>query len=432
MGQEASSPIDENVPPEILESRTLDAVAKYIKDGHISDIVVFVGAGISTSAGIPDFRTPGKGLYDTLRVKGLPRNEAIFDLAFFKENPDPFYSLAKTLYPGSRRPTITHSFLHLLHLKGCLLKVFSQNIDSLEQEAGLPREKMIYAHGNFLTQRCIECFTEYPDDEMREKVEKEEVPRCNSCNAFVKPDIVFFGEKLPMEFLDNMYLGHRAQLAIVMGTSLQVQPFASLPQELPEGMPRLLINMFQVGDLGTRADDVLLLGTCDDGVRQLASSLGWLEELEELWAKTARGGDVTTAQPPPIPKPTQPPKEPEPPAENIDSADARENALRREVTKLGEDIDRNLALSGSHLKKVNKELAKSGAGYSAAGATREDQELWKRLEDEIFGSDGTKPALQGTEKPGKLKLEKTGDDDGGGRENGLGHVFPHLKGMSSL
>ena len=107
------------------------------------------GAGISTSAGIPDFRSPETGLYANLERLNLPHPEAVFELSFFRENPLPFYTLAQELYPGKYRPTITHSFINLLHEKGLLLKLFTQNIDCLEREAGVPGDLIIEAHGSF-------------------------------------------------------------------------------------------------------------------------------------------------------------------------------------------------------------------------------------------------------------------------------------------
>ncbi|KAK4447442.1 DHS-like NAD/FAD-binding domain-containing protein [Podospora aff. communis PSN243] len=287
MGQEHSAIVSDDTPPETLHERSLAAVAEHIKSGKARRIVVMTGAGISTAAGIPDFRSPETGLYANLAKLNLPRPEAVFDLPFFRTNPKPFYVLAKDLYPGNFHPTVSHVFISLLAKKGLLHQLFTQNIDCLERAAGIPSELIVEAHGSFASQRCIECRTPYPDDLMREHVSRAEVPRCvrgpTECDGFVKPDIVFFHEALPTLFYDRKDLVDHADLALVMGTSLQVHPFAGLPEYVREGVPRVLFNMERVGSLGSLADDVLELGDCDAGVRKLADELGWRDELEAEW-----------------------------------------------------------------------------------------------------------------------------------------------------
>lgn len=166
--------------------------------------------------------------------------------------------------------------------------LFTQNIDCLERVAGVPSDKIIEAHGSFAKQRCIECKEEYPDDKMKEHVFGGKVPHCDKdgCNGLVKPDIVFFGEPLPKAFDNNTFQVAMADLVLIVGTSLSVYPFAALPGMAQEGKPRVLFNMEQVGQLGSRSDDVIQLGDCDAGIRKFADELGWRDELEALWRET--------------------------------------------------------------------------------------------------------------------------------------------------
>ena len=298
------------------------------------------GAGISTSAGIPDFRSPDTGLYANLARLDLPFAEAVFDISFFRKNPLPFYTLAHELYPGRYRPTISHSFVRLLSDKGLLLKLFTQNIDCLEREAGVPEDKIVEAHGSFARNHCIECKSSFPKDLMRQAVRKHDVPHCLTpqCNGLVKPDIVFFGEQLPEKFHRNRSLPSSADLCIVMGTSLTVQPFASLPGLCSEGVPRVLINLERVGGLGTRPDDVLLLGDCDTGVRELAAALGWEKDLDALWESTSQerpvtGGDHKVAR------------------------NDKDELLDDQVTNLTREVDQSLKIAHDHTARLRQDLA---------------------------------------------------------------------------
>lgn len=204
--------------------------------------------------------------------------------------------------------------------------LFTQNIDCLERAAGVPADKIIEAHGSFATQRCIDCQKEYPDKEMKEHVQRGDVPRCsnNRCNGLVKPDIVFFGEALPRRFGENTFQASMADLALVIGTSLQVYPFAGLPQSVMESKPRVLFNMERVGQMGGRADDVLVLGPADDGIRRLADELGWREELEKMWRDVV-GDEEADRQ--------------------ISCAKHHEKDMEEEVNKLTEDVEDALTLN---------------------------------------------------------------------------------------
>uniref|UniRef100_A0A3B5LPL0 NAD-dependent protein deacetylase n=1 Tax=Xiphophorus couchianus TaxID=32473 RepID=A0A3B5LPL0_9TELE len=273
---------------ESVQPQTLQDVAKNIRERRCKRVVVMAGAGISTPSGIPDFRSPGSGLYDNLQQYDLPYAEAIFEIGFFHRNPNPFFALAKELYPGNYQPNLTHYFVRLLHQKGQLLRMYTQNIDGLERLAGVPPEMLVEAHGTFATATCTSCLRKYDGEELRPEVMSGAVPRCPTCKGVVKPDIVFFGEELPLSFFKYLTDFPLADLLIVMGTSLEVEPFASLAGAVRSSVPRLLINRNLVGPFawGRRPHDVTQLGDVVSGVKELVDALDWTRELDALMAIT--------------------------------------------------------------------------------------------------------------------------------------------------
>jgi len=277
-----------------LSSTDIDGIAKFILEGHAKNIIVMTGAGISVSAGIPDFRSPGTGLYHNLQKYKLKRAEDVFDIDYFQKNPKPFHEVVKGIYPGQFHPTKAHYFIRLLAEHGLLLRDFTQNIDTLELIAEIPQDKVVYAHGGFASAHCVRCHKKYSPDYVRERVFADEIVKCD-CGSYVKPDIVFFGEPLPRRFFDCLDEDFpKCDLLIVMGTSLQVQPFASLINEVGKSVPRLLINREVVGtgpfcsggfdfDDPENHRDALFKGDCDDGIQKLADALGWGKELQNAF-----------------------------------------------------------------------------------------------------------------------------------------------------
>ncbi|KDQ62703.1 hypothetical protein JAAARDRAFT_30602 [Jaapia argillacea MUCL 33604] len=335
-------------PPVLLEAKDLPSVAKYIQSDDCKRVFVMEAkrpfVGVSTSAGIPDFRSPDTGLYANLARLNLPYPEAVFEINFFRRNPLPFYTLAHELYPGRYRPTPTHTFIKLLHDHSLLKKCFTQNIDTLERRAGVPDDVIIEAHGSFANQRCIDCGREYDDEKMRGCILRKEIPRCErkKCGGLVKPDIVFFGESLPPNFHASIGSLSSADLLIVMGTSLTVHPFASLVNLVPEECPRVLINLDHVGNFGTRSDDVVYLGKCDDAVRELCKHLGWEKELEEEWEKTKAGLEVEAKAADATLKAEKAGEGKEP----VPTKAKGDESLKEEVDELTERIGASLAVSG--------------------------------------------------------------------------------------
>ncbi|KAL4225349.1 NAD-dependent protein deacetylase sirtuin-2 [Mactra antiquata] len=230
--------------------KNISDVASLLQNESVKNVVVVAGAGISTPSGIPDFRSPGTGLYDNLQQYNIPYPEAIFDIDYFFVNPRPFFTLAKELYPsGKYRPNYIHYFVRQLYDKGLLLRMYTQNIDGLERLAGLPEEKLVEAHGTFATATCTTCRQKFTGSDIKEKIFSDKLPRCptRGCVGIVKPDIVFFGEDLPRKFYSYMKDMLQTDLVLVMGTSLEVQPFAGIIDTVHANVPRVLFNRDAVG-----------------------------------------------------------------------------------------------------------------------------------------------------------------------------------------
>ncbi|KAL4736498.1 NAD-dependent protein deacetylase hst2-2 [Aspergillus similis] len=273
-------------PEQHQNQTTLDSICKDILTGKITRIVALVGAGLSTSSGLADFRTPGTGLYAKLEPLQLPYPEALFHISYFKHTPEPFYAIARARHPRNAKPSVGHAFLALLEKKGVLAFVFTQNIDGLELDAGVSREKVLNVHGDWNDQHCIKCRSRYPADRMRKAILTGEVPVCvqENCEGIVKPDTVMFGERIPEAFESReKEMLSSADLLLVIGTSLKVAPCSRIPRQVPSHVPRVLVNRELVGNLGTREGDVCLLGDCDAGLREVARHLGWEGELQSVW-----------------------------------------------------------------------------------------------------------------------------------------------------
>ncbi|XP_053655066.1 NAD-dependent protein deacetylase sirtuin-3 isoform X2 [Cherax quadricarinatus] len=264
--------------------KTVTDVAKFIKE-RATNVLVMVGAGISTPSGIPDFRTPGTGLYDNLQKYNLPYPEAIFDIHFFMMDPRPFFALAQDLYPGvNYKPNVVHHFLRLLYEEEKLQMVYTQNIDGLERLAGIPDTKLMEAHGTFATASCTLCGKMHNSNKVKQAIIEGDIPMCEAtnCKGKVKPDIVFFGENLPPSFWDYHQHIHFTDLLLIIGTSLEVYPFAGIADAVGTQTPRVLINLNAVGSLGRRTTDVILTGDLEESVHSLVRELGWEEKLKAL------------------------------------------------------------------------------------------------------------------------------------------------------
>ncbi|KAG2379427.1 hypothetical protein C9374_006544 [Naegleria lovaniensis] len=289
-----------------------EILAQKIAQAGDHEIICLTGAGLSTAAGIPDFRTPGTGLYDNLQKYNLPRPTAIFELEYFKENPTPFFLLSRDFISQGYKPTKAHYFIKLLENHNKLMRLYTQNIDGLEAKSGISKEFLVNCHGMYDTAHCIECSKEYTLKDLVNKMGHDpktvQIPLCDSCNSYVKPDIVLFGEELPKKYSDcvmsDLKRSNACKIFLIIGTSLSVYPVAFIPNYAPEGSTRALLNRERCGPFETLSKqenpykreiegkykhlDLFLGGddlSIDQGVEKLCKLLGWERELEELVKK---------------------------------------------------------------------------------------------------------------------------------------------------
>lgn len=189
-----------------------------------------------------------------------------------------------------------------------------QSVDTLEHLSGLNEDKIVEAHGSFSKARCINCKTPVSREWLEKKVKGGHVARCEQSKCQyettlappIKPDITFFGESLPERFFERLYDLRRANLLLVMGTSLVVQPFASLIDEVPLDCPRALLNLERVGETGRGSmfskfgldfsegfdfdsedsRDIFCPGAVDKTVRLIAQKCGWEVRVSKKKKKT--------------------------------------------------------------------------------------------------------------------------------------------------
>jgi len=122
---------------------TYEQLVEGLKSNRWKRILVLTGAGISVSAGIPDFRSPGTGIYDNLAEYNLPNPEAIFTIDYFIDKPEPFYRFSQHFDLTKYNATPTHYFIKLLQDKGVLFKNMTQNIDNLEEKTGMNMDDVV-------------------------------------------------------------------------------------------------------------------------------------------------------------------------------------------------------------------------------------------------------------------------------------------------
>jgi NAD-dependent deacetylase len=199
------------------------ALAELIRSA--GTVVALTGAGISVPSGIPDFRSPGTGLWENVN----PMEVAHIDV--FRRDPQRFWHFYGDRFTSLRdkRPNGAHAALAELERRGALAAVVTQNIDGLHAAAGT--RELIEVHGSIAHSSCLECLAQYELEDVRARLaaDPDGVPRCD-CGHALKPDVVLFGEFLPEAAMDRAAeLAERADLLLCVGSSLEVYPIAGLP-----------------------------------------------------------------------------------------------------------------------------------------------------------------------------------------------------------
>ncbi len=202
--------------------------------------VALTGAGISTPSGIPDFRSPKSGLWEGINPF------TVASMHGFRQDPQAFYNwiypLAKlTIYA---HPNSAHFALATLEAKGKLKGIVTQNIDLLHTRAG--SQVVHELHGHFREATCIHCFAVFPAEPIiKQFLLDHKVPHCPNCGDVIKPNVILFGEQLPIQpFLAAQDLARKADLILIVGTSLEVAPASELPMlALRNGAKMIIINL---------------------------------------------------------------------------------------------------------------------------------------------------------------------------------------------
>jgi len=216
--------------------------------------VALTGAGISTPSGIPDFRSEGTGLWS--RVDPME----VASLNAFRYAPEKFYEwirpLATQIFNATPNPA--HRAFARLQKAGYFDVIITQNIDNLHQKAGSLH--VLETHGTFQTMSCTQCFAQISSNGFIEPYIRDgQIPHCPQCGGILKPDVILYGEQLPVRsWYEAQAACRNCDLILVAGSSLEVLPVAGLPLQALDRGAHLIIANHMPTYLGVRADVVLL------------------------------------------------------------------------------------------------------------------------------------------------------------------------------
>jgi NAD-dependent deacetylase len=238
-----------STPAEISEN--INLAVELIKQSHHT--IALTGAGISTHSGIPDFRSPGIGLWTQVQPM------EVASLSSFRYNPEQFYRwfrpLALQIYTAE--PNAAHVALAKLQAHGYLSTIITQNIDGLHTRAG--SEKVLEVHGSLYTLTCTNCYRQIQSSQiMEDYLNNCTIPYCQACGSIMKPDVILYEEQLPVKTWSMAEEeARKCDLVLTVGTSLEVLPSAKLPvQAMDHGAHLIIINHTETF-MDVRADAVI-------------------------------------------------------------------------------------------------------------------------------------------------------------------------------
>jgi NAD-dependent deacetylase len=216
----------------------IEQVAEWIANSK--GVVVFTGAGLSTESGIPDFRSPG-GVWDRYN----PEDFYFQNFIASEASREKYWQMATEMYEPMKKaqPNAAHLAIAEIERFGKLDCVITQNIDGLHFKAGNSEEKVIQLHGTAMYVSCLNCGKRYDRDEIQGRLRKGlRVPYCDECHGPLKPATISFGQSMPERETEEAY--HRSSICdlfIVIGSSLVVQPAASMPLVAKRNGAKLVI-----------------------------------------------------------------------------------------------------------------------------------------------------------------------------------------------
>ncbi|KAL2430593.1 NAD-dependent protein deacetylase hst1 [Exophiala dermatitidis] len=336
------------IRPRLNQYYTIDHAVSLFKT--CKNIVVLTGAGISTSLGVPDFRS-SNGVYALLKDSIYDDPQELFHIDNFKANPEEFFKQAAKVFPKmqgvtpeggsggpgrstSQVPTVpryssTHAFIAMLQSKGKLLTNYTQNIDGLETAAGISSSKLIQVHGTLATATCMSCGKKTTARKYMPVAQAGDIPVCKcslikepketqhrgrsgagkkkrkryefedsdsdseeSTKSFrkglLKPDMTFFGEHISYSYAPRLEEDRdKIDLLVIIGTSLKVAPVNEMLTAIPPTVPQIWISKDRCQRQGVKVD-IELLGECDVVVEEIALRAGWTSALEDrMWQRQA-------------------------------------------------------------------------------------------------------------------------------------------------